>query len=406
MLFKYSGTDQSGAAREGTVDAANIDVAITSLQRRGYTIMAIDPITETTKLGGKIFEYEFTMFEHVSNKEVVMFSRQIATLFEAQVSALRVFRLLASEAENPLMRRILTQVSDDIQGGSAISAALAQHPDVFSTFYVSMVKAGEEAGKLNEVFMYLADYLDRTYEVMSKARNAMIYPIFVIVTFLAVMVLMMTMVIPQIASIIKESGQEVPLYTKIVIGMSDFVKDFIGIIILFVGIGVVVLWRFTRTEVGARTMDELKLATPAVGNLFQKLYLSRIADTLSTMLQSGISMVLALEITSQVVGNRVFEEIVKNCIEDVKGGKSVSDAFADHPHIPGVMTQMMKVGEESGSLGQILDTLAKFYRREVDSAVDTLVGLIEPIMIVMLGLGVGVLLAAVLVPIYNITNTI
>jgi type IV pilus assembly protein PilC len=406
MLFKYSGTDQSGAPREGTVDAANIDVAITSLQRRGYTITAIDPLTETTKLGGKLFEYELTMFEHVTNKEVVMFSRQIATLFEAQVSALRVFRLLASEAENPLMRRILTEVSDDIQGGSAISAALTEHPEVFSTFYVSMVRAGEESGKLNEVFMYLAEYLDRTYEVMSKARNAMIYPIFVIVTFLAVMGLMMTMVIPQIAGIIKESGQEIPLYTQIVIGISDFVKDFIGVIILFIGIGAVVLWRFARTEVGARTMDELRLATPAIGNLFQKLYLSRIADTLSTMLQSGISMVLALEITSQVVGNRVFEEIIKNCIEDVKGGKSVSEAFSEHPHIPGVMTQMMKVGEESGSLGQILDTLAKFYRREVDSAVETLVGLIEPVMIVLLGVGVGVLLAAVLVPIYNITNTI
>jgi type IV pilus assembly protein PilC len=153
-------------------------------------------------------------------------------------------------------------------------------------------------------------------------------------------------------------------------------------------------------------VDELRLAVPAIGDLFQKLYLSRMADTLSTMLQSGISMIGALEITSQVVGNRVFEDILNSTIEDVKGGKSVSDSFAQHPHIPGVMTQMMKVGEESGSLGQILETLAKFYRREVDGAVDTLVGLIEPVMIVVLGVGVAILLAAVLVPIYNITNTI
>lgn len=406
MLFKYSGTDESGVTKEGTIDAQNIDVAITSLQRRGYTITAIDPLTEATKLSGKLLEYQVSFFEHISNKEVVMFSRQIATLFNAQVSALRIFRLLATEAENPLMRRILNEISDDVQGGSSISVAMSQHPQVFSSFYVSMVKAGEESGKLNDVFMYLAEYLDRTYEVMSKARNALIYPAFVIATFFAVMGLMMTMVIPQIAGIIKESGQEIPLYTKIVINISDFVSNFIGLIIVFMALAGVAIWRFSHTAVGARTLDELKLAAPALGDLFKKLYLSRISDTMSTMLQSGISMVFALEITAQVVGNKVYEEILYACIEEVKGGKSVSDSFAEFDHIPGVMTQMMKVGEESGSLGSILETLAKFYRREVDSAVDTVVGLIEPVMIVLLGLGVGVLLAAVLVPIYNITNTI
>jgi type IV pilus assembly protein PilC len=405
MLFKYTSIDQSGSQKEGTVDAANIDVAISSLQRRGHTITAIDPIAGTTKMGS-VFEYEFTFFEHITNKEIVMFSRQIATLFEAQVSALRIFRLLATETENPLMRRILNEISDDIQGGSSLSTSLASHPEVFSKFYVSMVKSGEESGRLNEVFLYLAEYLDRTYEVMSKAKNAMIYPIFVVITFVVVMGLMMTMVIPQIASIIEDSGQEIPLYTKIVIGLSHFVTDYIGIILLFLGFGGVMLWRFSRTDVGERTADELRLAVPAIGDLFQKLYLSRIADTMSTMLQSGISMVAALEITSQVVGNKVYEEILTDCIESVKGGKSVSDALAEFSQIPGVMSQMIKVGEESGSLGQILETLAKFYRREVNGAVDTLVGLIEPIMIVVLGLGVGILLAAVLVPIYNISTAI
>jgi len=406
MLFSYIGTDTNGEAKEGTVDAQNIDVAISSLQRRGYTITAIEPMAEQKKLTAAIFNTHFSYFEHVSNKEIVMFSRQIATLFEAQVSALRIFRLLATEAENPLLRSILEQISDDVQGGSSISVAMGQHPDVFSPFYVSMIKAGEESGRLNEVFMYLAEYLDRTYEVMSKARNALIYPAFVIVTFIGVMTLMMTMVIPQIAGIIKESGQEIPIYTKFVIGMSDIMTHYIGFLIIFIGLVGAGVWRFARTDIGARTMDELKLAVPGLGDLFKKLYLSRVADTMSTLLQSGLSMVVALEITSEVVGNKVFEEILIACIEDVKGGKSVSDAFAQFSHIPGVMTQMIKVGEESGSLSTILETLAKFYRREVDTAVDTVVGLIEPIMIVLLGLGVGFLLAAVLVPIYNITNTI
>ncbi len=408
MLFKYKATDQSGGQKEGTVDAANIDVAITSLQRRGYVVSAIDPIAGASGKGGvqEMLGQEFTFLQHVSSKEVVMFSRQISTLFEAQVSALRIFRLLATEMDNPLMQKILTEVADDIQGGSSISKALSVHHEMFSPFYVAMVKAGEESGRLSEVFQFLADYLDRSYEVMSKARNAMIYPAFVIMTFIAVMGLMMTLVIPRISQIIIDSGQEIPLYTKIVVGISNFVSGYIAFILLFIALGSFFLWRFATTEVGARTMDELRLATPLIGDLFKKLYLSRICDTVSTMLQSGVSMVGALEITSEVVENRVYQETIDEVIESVKGGMSVSDAFAEHPHIPGVMVQMMKVGEESGSLGSILDTLAKFYRREVNGAVDTIVSLIEPAMIVALGLGVGILLAAVLVPIYNVATSV
>lgn len=402
MLFKYTATDDKGASREGTIEAVNIDIAITSLQRRGYMVTAVDPIAEHAKL----FEKEFTLFEHISNKEVVMFSRQIATLFEAHVSALRVFRLLAAETDNPLMGKVLNEVADDIQGGSQISTALAQHPEAFSAFYVSMVKAGEESGKLDEIFSYLAEYLDRTYEVMSKARNALIYPAFVVATFVAVMGLMMTMVIPRMSEIIIASGQEVPIYTKIVMAISNFLTHYIALLIFFFAIGGVVLWRFSRTEVGARTFDELRLVIPYIGDLYKKLYLSRIADSLSTMLQSGISMLSALEIAGDVVGSRVFKEIIDNAIVEVKGGKPVSDAFGEYPQIPGVMVQMMKVGEESGSLAKILETLSKFYRREVNGAVDTLVSLIEPVMIVMLGLGVGTLLAAVLIPIYNISTSL
>lgn len=402
MLFRYQAVDASNTPREGTIDAVTMDVAINSLQHRGYVVSSIDPLTEPNS----IFNIKITAFERVSNKDVVIFSRQIATLFEAQVSALRVFRLLAAESDNPLLGRILTDVADDLQGGSSISNALAKHPDLFSPFYVSMVKAGEEAGKLDKTFDYLADYLDRTYEVVNKARNALIYPAFVITTFIAVMVLMLTLVIPRIADIIVSSGQEVPVYTRIIMGISTFFSKYIAFILFFVAILAVVAWRFKRTAVGTRAFDELKLAVPYVGVLYEKLYLSRIADNLATMLASGISMVQALEITSEVVDNEVYKEILTGTIAAVKAGKSVSDALSEYPEIPGVMTQMAKVGEETGNLGSILETLAKFYRREVHTAVDTLINLIEPAMIVLLGLGVGTLLAAVLIPIYNIAGAI
>lgn len=401
MLFSYAAIDKDGGKREGTIDAPSIDAAISSLQRRGYTVSAVDPLTKKS-----ILQIEFTMFEHVSNKEIVIFSRQIATLFEAQVSALKVFRLLSAESDNKLMQRALTQIADDIQGGSTISKALAAHPDIFTSFYINMVRAGEESGRLDQVFGQLADHLDRTYEVMSKARNALIYPIFVIATFLGVMTLMLTLVIPRISAIIIDSGQEVPIYTKIVIGLSNFVSGYIVFILLFGGVGGVFLWRFLRTEVGARAFDEFKLMVPYVGNLYKQLYLSRIADNFSTLLGSGLSMLQTLEITAEVVGNRVYREILDETSVRVKGGSTVSDTFGEFPEIPGVMTQMVKVGEETGSLPNILDTLAKFYRREVSNAVDTLINMIEPAMIVALGLGVGVLLAAVLMPIYNIATGI
>jgi len=402
MLFSYKAIDQSNVKREGTVEAANIDAAIVTVQKRGYTVVSIDPVEERQSL----FSTEIKIFQRISSKEVVILSRQLATLFEAQVSALRVFRLLGAEAENPQMQTVLNDIADDLQAGSSISRALGSHPEVFTPFYINMVKAGEEAGSLEKSFNYLADYLDRTYQVISKARNALVYPAFVIGVFVLVMGLMLTMVIPRISQILIDSGQELPIYTKIVIGVSDFFTNFIGVILVFLSLGGVFIWRFIKTPVGRRAFDEFKLSIPFVGDLYQKLFLTRICDNLATMLQSGISMVQAIEVTSEVVDNEVYKEILDNTLLEVKGGRSFADAVGEYPEIPGVLSQMAKVGEETGNLSDIMKTLANFYIREVNNSVDTLIGLIEPAMIVMLGLGVGTLLASVLLPIYNMTASI
>jgi type IV pilus assembly protein PilC len=351
-----------------------------------------------------MLEINIPFFNRISNKEVVILSRQISTLFEAQVSALRVFRLLASEVENKQLAVILSSVGDDLQGGTPIHKALAQHPNVFSTFYVNMVRAGEESGKLSETFVYLADYLDRTYDVVSKAENALIYPFFVVAVFFGVMALMLTLVIPKISAVLVDSGQAVPLYTSIVIGFSNFLVHY-GIFILIALIaGGFYVWQLSKTAAGKLVLDKVKLQVPYVGDLYIKLYLARIADNFSTMLLSGISVVEAIDITSSIVGNAAYEAILSEVAKDVKGGSPISEALDKHPEIPGIMVAMTRVGEETGELGKILATLAKFYNREVSNAVDTLVGLIEPIMIVALGLGVGTLLAAVLLPIYNLAG--
>ncbi|HEY9480671.1 MAG TPA: type II secretion system F family protein [Candidatus Paceibacterota bacterium] len=402
MLFNYSAVDDKGSEAKGSIDAISLEVAIVSLQRRGLVIKNIDPAGKS----GSLFSRDLTFLSRVSTKEVVVLSRQLATLFEAQVSALRVFRLLASEAENPALASALTEIADDLQAGSAISKALSKHTKIFSDFYVNMVRSGEESGKLDEVFIFLADHLDRSYEVNSKARNALIYPAFVIFTFVVVMALMLTVVIPKISTILTESGQDIPLYTKVVIGLSSFLTTYGIFFLVALVIAGFFLWRFFKTPSGKLTLDEAKIRTPFIKSLYQKLYLSRISDNMNTMLVSGIPMVRALELTSGVVGNEVYKHVLDEATEAVKGGRAVSDALEGKNVIPGIMIQMIRVGEESGELGKILHTLSVFYSREVVNAVDTLVDLIEPAMIVLLGLGVGFLLASVLIPIYNISSNI
>jgi len=401
MLFKYKSVDDKGISKDGEIDAPNRDIAISGLQHRGLIILSIIEVGEKTSF------FEMSFFDKVKMKDVVILSRQIATLFEAQVSALKAFTLLSSNSDNKLLGKKLREVGDDLQAGVSISGSLAKHPDIFSDFYVNMVKAGEETGKLNQTFLHLAEYLDRQYELTAKTRNALIYPVFVIFTFFAVMILMMVVVIPKLGEIIADSGQELPFYTKMVIGVSDLFVNYGFIMIIFVVLLGVWLFRLTKTEKGKEYLDRARLSTPVIGNLFKKLYLSRIADNLDTMLSSGIPIIRSIDITAEVVNSRVYKAILKDVADGVKSGLTLSAAFEKHPEqMPGIMVQMVKVGEETGSIGNILKTLANFYKREVDDAVDTLVGLIEPVMIVVLGLGVGILLVSVLLPIYNIAGGI
>jgi len=398
MLFKYKAITKEGEEKEGVIDALNIDIATASLQGRGLIVSHIEPRDKTN------FLRKIPFFNRVKIKEIVIVSRQMATLFEAQVSALRVFRLLSSETDNITLKQGLADIADSLQEGSSISEALARHPHIFSNFYVSMVKVGEESGKLGQVFVYLADYLDRTYALTSKAKHALVYPIFVIAAFIGVMVLLLTVIIPKITPILLESGAELPIYTKVVIGMSGFLLTY-GIFILvgLIVIGFFIL-RYMKTERGSVTLSNIKLSIPYLGNLYRKLYLTRIADNMNTMIGSGIPMLQALDSTSSVVDNDVFKAILEQAAEEVKAGKALSAALARYEDIPSIVTQMIKVGEETGELGSILGTLAKFYQREVVQAVDTLVDLIQPVIILVLGLSVGFLLAAVLMPIYNIAG--
>jgi type IV pilus assembly protein PilC len=403
MIFKYKVITTEGRSQEGTIDAPNKDGAISSLQRRGFILVSIEE-----EKGGDVFATigVTSPFDKVKDKDVVILSRQIATLFDAGVSALKAFRILSTESESKALRKYLTTIADDIQSGTSISNALAKQDKVFSPFYVNMVRAGEESGKLNQTFVYLADYLDRNYELTSKTKNALIYPAFVIGTFVIVMILMLTMVIPKLSVIIKESGQEIPVYTQAVMWFSDLLVNYGFFVLIFLVAFGAYFFYFKNNAANSDYFDELKLQIPYISDLYQKLYYSRICDNLDTMLSSGVSIVRALDITAKVVDNKIYQRVIEEITEDVKSGSGLSEAMRRHKEMPNIMVQMVTIGEETGKLGDILKNLAFFYKREVNGAVETLVSLIEPVMIVALGLGVGILLASVLIPIYNVAGSI
>ncbi|MBI2052921.1 MAG: type II secretion system F family protein [Candidatus Ryanbacteria bacterium] len=306
MIFGYQARTTDGHQRTGTIDAPSAESAVQALQRQNLVVVSLKSAAE----GRSILDRFAARFHFIKQRDVALLARQLSTLFDAKVPVIRTFQTVIGEsAANPL-RVHLSGVLDDVQGGTSMSQAMAKHPQVFSAFFVSMVHAGEESGKLDEVFAFLADYLERSYQTTTKVRNALIYPAFIFLAFIGVMVFMLTNVIPKVSAIIVESGQALPIYTRIIIGVSNFFTNFGVLILLFVIALLFFLWRYLKTSDGIRLKARVEISIPVIGNLYKKLYLSRIADNLQTLVAGGIPIVRSLEITSDVVGNVIYRDIV------------------------------------------------------------------------------------------------
>ena len=405
MIFHYSWLNNNGNKEEGDLEATSLDNAIVILQKKGIT--TILEVAEKVDKQNNIIAATGSLFKQkIKPKDIVLFSRQVSTLFEAGVSALRAFRLLAQENENKTLQEQIMGVADDIETGISLSDALARKPDLFSNFYVNMVKAGEESGKLNEVFLFLADYLDRNYELGQKIKKALTYPSFVIGTFILIMVGMLTFVVPKMAKMFAEEGATLPLVTRIVLFISDLFVKYGPITFPLIAIGIFFFIRWTKTEEGGFIVDTYMLKVPVLKNVVQKIFLQRLADNMNTMLSNGVPIVKSLDITTSVLDNRVYKKLMMRVSEKVQTGKSFSKALYEEPLVPNILVQMVHIGEETGELAYILKNLASFYRRELDTAIDSMIGLIEPAMIVSLGIGVGVLVSAILLPMYSLSDAI
>jgi type IV pilus assembly protein PilC len=269
-----------------------------------------------------------------------------------------------------------------------------------------MVKAGEESGKLNEVFLFLADYLDRNYELNQKIKKALTYPSFVIGTFFAIMAAMLTFVVPKMAKMFSEEGAQLPLVTRMVLFVSDLFVKYGPITFPLLVIAWFMFLRWKKTEEGAFIVDEFSLKIPVIKNLLQKIFLQRLADNMNTMLSNGVPIVKSIDITVSILDNMVYRKLLMRVSEKVQTGKAFSKALYEETMVPNILVQMVHIGEETGELAYILKNLALFYRRELDTAIDSMIGLIEPAMIVGLGLGVGILVSAILLPMYSLTDAI
>lgn len=408
MFFTFKGVTADGKDQTGEIESVSHDEAVAELQANGIVVTDIEEkkieIVQTEPAKAP-FKISLAIFEpSIKPKDIVIFSRQISTLFEAGVSALKAFTMLAAENPNRTLVKRLTSVADNIQTGMSMSDAMIKEPDLFSTFYVSMVKAGEESGKLNESFLYLADSLDRDYELKQKTKKALMYPIFVVVVFIFILLGMFTFVIPKMASMF-ENKADLPAITRIILAMSEFVQHNAYIIFPLViggGWGVVM---FSKTKSGHYFFDKLSTRMPAIKDLTQKIFLARLSDNMNTMLTSGVPIVRSIEITADVVENVIYHDLLFRVSDKVQNGMTFSQALSEESDVPRILTQMAKIGEETGELGYILKNLASFYKREVDGAIDSTIGLIEPIMIVGMGLMVSLLVMAIMLPIFNLANT-
>ncbi len=400
MKFKYKATTISGREQEGKIEAGSIERAVELLQKHKLIVVSIKPVRELIPLS-KLLSF----LNRVSKKKIVMFSKELSVLLTANIPLVEALRIQYEQEDNPYFREQIFTISKMVDDGAPFSVALSRFPNVFSDFYVNIVKSGEASGKLQEALYHLSGYIEKQYILASKVKNALMYPAVIMGGFGLVGLGMMAFVVPQLVSVFEGSSQELPLPTKILVAASGFIQsNFILILVSLVVFGYIIK-KYIGTTEGKEKIDGLILRLPGFKVIFQKFYLARFAENLSMLIGSGIPIINALKISGDVVGNEVYKKIVYNSVDEVKIGGSIAYAFERSENVPPLIAKMIRVGEKTGRVDVVLKDVGEFYTKEVDIAVDGLMSLIEPVMIFVLGGGVGLLVAAILMPIYQMTET-
>ena len=395
--FRYTAKNEYGESVKGKVEARNIKQAAVELSTRHLLVIDIKPLTENSLafVTSALFGIKFN--------DVVNFTRQLATMISAGLPLASALSILVQQSKSE-MSRLVAQILQDIEGGDTFAKALSKHPDVFGSTYVQLVRAGEVGGVLDDILNRLADNMEKTKEFRSKTKGAMIYPIIVVIAMVAVAFIMMIFVIPQLTAMYDDFGAELPMATQVLVAISNFMVNFWWLILLLAAGGSVFFRKWVKTHDGKLIVDQFVMKIPILGDLLKKIALTEFARTLSLLLGAGISVLQALDIVTDGMDNLIYKEALQDVSSHVEKGVPISKALSKYEQFPPILHQMMSVGEETGKLDEVLGKLAKYFEQESEQAVKNLTTAIEPLIMIVLGIGVGAMVIAIIMPIYNLTS--
>lgn len=396
MKFNYQARTKDGDTQVGQVEASSKEAAINLLQRHDFYVTFLE------EAKAPIYAKNIRLFSGVSRKDIVLFSRQLSIMFKSKVSLIEALRVIGNEMKNPSFKEDVLKISEEVEGGMPFSKAISKYPKVFSPFYVAMVKSGEVSGKLADVLDYLADHLEKEYHTISKAQGAMVYPALIVLVVIGVMAMMVYFVVPNLAVVLQESEQELPAVTKFVLAMTGFLRAKGWILGLLFIVLVAAFIRFYKSSAGKKITDKYFLKLPLVGGLIQLISVSRFSENLSTLISGGLPIAQALEITGEIIGNESYKKAILQARDNVRKGEPISSTLAQYPGLfSSVFSQMVLVGEKTGTLDSTLMNVVDFYQREIERSIDGLLSFMEPALIIFLGGIVGGMIFSVLIPLYN-----
>lgn len=401
QLYTYTAHEPAtGKVIKSTVQADSEQAAASLIRTEG--LVPVD-IRVASKSGGITMPWNRN---RVALKEKVLFSRQLSTLINAGLPLVQALNNVAGQTQGKAFRVVINQVISDVEAGSSLSAALAKHPRVFNQVYISMIEAGETSGTLDVSLERLSVQQEKDADVISKVKGAFIYPIIVLLVMIAVVVYMLVTVLPQVQILYDGMGgsAQLPFVTKILLSVSDFVRNFWWLIVIILGVIAFFTSRWARTGPGKQVVDKMKMRAPLVGPLFMKMYMARFARTGATLIGSGVALIKVLQITADAVNNVHIKATLLHATEKVKGGKSLSSVLDGDPNFLELVPNMLKIGEDSGSTEDMLSRTADYYEKEVDNQIKAISTIIEPIMMVLMGIMALVIVAAVLLPVYTLSG--
>lgn len=397
MKFNYQARTKQGQIQSGTVEAPSRKAALNVLLKYGLYVTALEEAGRQP-----FYAKQVLLLQRFSRKDVVLFSRELAIMFKSRISLAEALRTLASQTKNPVFKETIFTIVDNVEGGTPLSQALRHYPKLFSPFYAAMVKSGEVSGNLAEVLDYLAEHLERELHFYSKLKGAIIYPALIIFVAAVVVTIMVFFVIPRLMLMLEETKQELPLITRVVMGMTNFIKHWGWLLATLLIVAIAFIYQYYKTSSGKRIFDKFFLKLPMLGDFLKIVYLSRFAGNLATLISGGLPIAQALEITAEITGNRTYQDIILKSREGVRKGVPISAVLGDYPDVfPPMFNQMVQVGEKTGTLDKTLMSIVVFYQKEVDRQTNILLSVLEPVLIVFLGLVVAGLMAAVLLPLYK-----